>query len=108
MPKAKPDQVVVHRIELQEKEREMLEAYIGGTVVKNTVMPTVVGAGVVSAAYIGYKTARAAYGWAEDIIDEIQQNKEKIETVATGVTYATPLGRTIRALRVTIFGTDSA
>ena len=28
MPKAKPDQVVVHRVELQEKEREMLENYI--------------------------------------------------------------------------------
>ena len=25
MPKAKPTQVIVHRIELQEKEREMLE-----------------------------------------------------------------------------------
>ena len=28
MPKAKPDQVVVHRLELQEKEREMIQNYM--------------------------------------------------------------------------------
>jgi len=28
LPKAKPDQVIVHRIELQEKEREMLEPFV--------------------------------------------------------------------------------
>lgn len=72
MPKAKPDQVVVHRIELQEKEREMLEAYVGGTVVKNMVSPLAIAAGVGSVAYIGYKAARAAYGWTEDIVDEIK------------------------------------
>ena len=72
MPKAKPSQVIVHRIELQEKEREMLEAYVGGTVVKNAVVPAAIAAGVGSAAYIGYKAARAAYGWTEDVIDDIK------------------------------------
>jgi len=28
MPKAKPDQVVIHRIEFQDKERELLETYL--------------------------------------------------------------------------------
>ena len=73
MPKAKPDQVIVHRIELQEKERDMVEAYVGGTVVKNAVVPLSVAAGVGSAAYIGYKAAKAAYGWTEDIIEDIKQ-----------------------------------
>jgi len=73
MPKAKPTQVIVHRIELQEKERDMIEAYVGGTVVRNAVVPLSVAAGVGSAAYIGYKAAKAAYGWTEDIIEDIKQ-----------------------------------
>jgi len=72
MPKAKPDQVVVHRIELQEKEREILQAYVGGSVVKNAVVPAAIVAGVGSAAYIGYKAAKAAYGWTEDIVEDIK------------------------------------
>ena len=37
MPKAKPTQVIVHRIELQESEREMLELAVAGNVVTNAV-----------------------------------------------------------------------
>lgn len=73
MPKAKPDQVVVHRIELQEKEREMLEAYVGGSVVKNAIVPASIAAGVGSAAYIGYKAAKAAFGWTEDLVEDIKR-----------------------------------
>jgi len=72
MPKAKPTQVIVHRIELQEKEREFLEAYIGGTLVRNAMTPLAVTAGVGAASYIGYKAAKAAYGWTEDIIEDIK------------------------------------
>ena len=72
MPKAKPTQVIVHRIELQEKERDMLEAYVGGSVVKNAVVPLSIAAGVGSAAYIGYKSAKAAFGWTEDLIEDIK------------------------------------
>lgn len=35
MPKAKPDQVIVHRIELQEHEREALDMVAASTVVRN-------------------------------------------------------------------------
>jgi len=35
MPKRKPDQVIVHRIELQTKEREALEMVAASTVVRN-------------------------------------------------------------------------
>ena len=72
MPKAKPSQVIVHRIELQDKEREMLQGYVGGTVVKNAVVPAAIAVGVGSAAYIGYKAAKAAYGWTEDIVEDIK------------------------------------
>lgn len=92
MPKAKPDQVVVHRIELQGKERELLEAYVGGTVVKNAVVPTAIAAGVGSAAYIGYKAAKAAYGWADDIVDDIKRTP-------IGIVYQnSPTGRGVRGL----------
>jgi len=37
MPKAKPSQVIVHRIELQETERATLEAALAGKFVTNTV-----------------------------------------------------------------------
>ena len=79
MPKAKPDQVVVHRIELQEKERDMLEAAIAGRVVRDVAVPLAVTAGVGSAAYIGYKAAKAAFGWTEDIVETV---KEDMQTVA--------------------------
>jgi hypothetical protein len=35
MPKAKPDRVVIHRIEFQDKERELLEAFIATQAVGN-------------------------------------------------------------------------
>ena len=35
MPKRKPDQVIVHRIELQEKERDSLELLVGSLATRN-------------------------------------------------------------------------
>ena len=72
MPKAKPTQVIVHRIELQEKERDMLETYTVGKTVSNLLIPVAVTAGVGAAAYIGYKAFKEITGWGEDIVDELQ------------------------------------
>jgi hypothetical protein len=72
MPKAKPTQVIVHRIELQEKEREALEAMVVGNTIKNVFVPTAVVVGVGSATYIGYKAAKSFFNWTEDIPDLIQ------------------------------------
>jgi len=72
MPKAKPTQVIVHRIELQEKEREALEALVVGNTIKNVFVPTAVVVGVGSATYIGYKAAKSFFNWTEDIPDLIQ------------------------------------
>jgi len=37
LPKAKPDQVIVHRIELQETERDALELFIASNAAKNVM-----------------------------------------------------------------------
>ena len=81
MPKAKPDQVIVHRIELQEKEREMLEPLLMSKAVSNLVMPAVAGAGV----YAGYKVGKSAFGWAEDIYDGLRDRvSEQINSIKDG------------------------
>ena len=89
MPKAKPDQVVVHRIELQEKERELLEAVAMGHAVKNVVVPTTLAVGVGVGGYVAYKAAKAAWGWTEDIVDDIQEmvNDGVLEPVLGKKTY---------------------
>ena len=97
MPKAKPDQVVVHRIELQEKEREMLEAWVGGSVIKNALIPTALVGGVGAATYIGYKAAKAAYDWGQDIVDDVK-------VARNGIIAATPIGRTWRGFERVFFG----
>jgi hypothetical protein len=74
IPKAKPDVVYIHRIELQEKERDMLETLVVGKTVKNVVVPVAITAGVVSATYIGYKSAKAFLDWGTDAIDEVKNS----------------------------------
>ncbi len=74
IPKAKPDVVYIHRIELQEKERDMLETLVVGKTVKNVVVPVAITAGVVSASYIGYKFAKATVDWGTDAIDEVKNS----------------------------------
>ena len=64
MPKSKPTQVIVHRIELQEKEREMMETLIVGKTARNIVEPAIAVGGL----YVAYKTAYALHGWGEDIV----------------------------------------
>ena len=72
MPKAKPTQVIVHRIELQEKERDMLETLVVGKTVKNVVVPVAITAGVGAASYIGYKYAKATVIWGTDFVDDVK------------------------------------
>ena len=83
MPKAKTDQVIVHRIELQETERTLLEAAVAGKVVRDVALPVAGVAGV----YVAYKAAKAAYGWTEDFFDgfNIKQNvSEQWESIKAG------------------------
>jgi len=94
MPKAKPTQVIVHRIELQEKERDMLEAVVVGQTVKNVVLPAAGVAAVGSAAYLSYKALKAAFEWGEDIIDDIKGVEDTFqarEDIAGGIGVPVPI-----------------
>ena len=68
MPKSKPTQVIVHRIEFQEKERDMLEQYAMSKAINNLMWPVVaagVGAGAV---FIGWQVSEKLYGWYDNFL----------------------------------------
>ena len=74
MPKAKPDQVIVQRIELQETERATLEAALAGNFVNGLAMAggnLLKGVGSALAPFQGALTALAALWIADRTIDEI-------------------------------------
>ncbi len=86
MARAKPTHVIIHRIEMQEKEREYMETYLAGKTVQNIVVPAAITAGVAGAGYLGYKALNAAYEWGDDVVDDLKreytEHKEQIETTA--------------------------
>jgi hypothetical protein len=89
MPKAKPTQVIVHRIELQEKERDALEAIVAGQTIKNVVVPAVAGTAIASASYLSYKALKSAYDWGDDAVDrwyERVKNFIVVDTSDSGIT----------------------
>ena len=53
----------------------MLEAAVAGKMVKDLALPVAAGAGV----YVAYKAARAAWGWTEDVVDKVKDNRDGIE-----------------------------
>jgi len=71
MPKAKPTQVIVHRIEFNTKERQYLEQYVAGQTVKNVIAPLTGVAFVGSASYLTYKALKAAFDWGTDLPQEL-------------------------------------
>ena len=82
MPKAKPTHVIVHRIELQEKERELLEPIAKAKEVqefaKAGAMVGAAGAlGVV--AYVAWWVTDSMFGWMDDARDKISAAKQKIQ-----------------------------
>lgn len=85
MPKAKPDQVIVHRIELQQSERDAMEAALAGRFITNGV--TAVGAaltglGAALAPFSGALTALATLWIADRTIDEIVESVKQIKEEA--------------------------
>ena len=74
MPKAKPDQVIVHRIELQETERATLEAALAGRFVTNAAQAAgnlLNGVGNALTPFAGAISALAALWIADKSIEEI-------------------------------------
>ena len=59
MPKAKPTQVIVHRIELQEKEREFLAAMTAAQSMKNIG----IAAAGASVPFLGFMSYKAWLSW---------------------------------------------
>jgi len=104
MPKAKPTQVIVHRIELQEKERELLEPFVKAKEVEQIAKSTamVVGAGALGVgAYVAWWACDSVFGWMDNAKDKItaakqtikeydQQNDTNYENLAKGTS---PLAR---------------
>jgi len=75
MPKAKPDKVIVHHIELQETERATVEAALAGQFVTNAAMAggnLLKGVGAALASFTGALTALAAVWIAERSWDELK------------------------------------
>ena len=83
------------RIELQGKEREILEAYAGAQAVKAIALPAVA-AGTL---YVGYKAARAAYGWTEDIVDKAKEARPAFEAGINAGVNASAAGPVVEFLR---------
>ena len=74
MPQAKPTQVIVHRIELQQSERQMLKEYVEQQKVlslarsaSNAAGPIMTGAGIAAGAYIGIRGYQALVAALESI-----------------------------------------
>ena len=76
MPKATPDQVIVHRLELQQTERDALEAALAGRFVTNAVSglgDVLTGFGNLLKPFEGVLTAIGALWIADRTLDEIKE-----------------------------------
>ena len=96
MPKAKPTQVIVHRIELQEKEREALDAWIAGKTLKN-VGVAAAGASVPFLGYLSYKAWKEWKGQDEGTMFDFlsKDGRIKIEERQKEVGFWTALRETM-------------
>ena len=98
MLKGKPTQVVVHRIEFQDKERDMLEASLLGARVEGAAKAAVLGVasvGIGLAGYSAYWALKKMYNWgldAKETIEEVIIPTAKRETVGTVTGDASVIG----------------
>ncbi len=75
MPKSKPTQVIVHRVELQEKERQLMEQYVVTNSIAKGVPMLLIGGGIAGLAYIAYYVANELYDlWDEGISDSFKRS----------------------------------
>ena len=85
MPKAKPDKVIVHRIELQETERATLEAALAGRFVTNAAQAgasLLSGIGAALSPFSGVLSTLAALWIADKSIEEIGQAIDYVYNLA--------------------------
>ena len=78
MPKAKADSVVTHRIELQETERALLEGFLIGKTVTNTLAPLATLLAPVAGALAVWYTA----SWTKDeFVEFLDRQTENVRDV---------------------------
>ena len=78
MPKAKPTQVITHRIEFQDKERELLEGVAYTNMVSKAVPAVLAGVGVGLAGYGLYYFFKEVYGITADIVEDAKELGGKV------------------------------
>jgi len=81
MPKAKPTHVIVHRIELQEKERELIEPFVKAKEVEQFAKSAAMVGGAAAlgvGAYVAWWTLDTVYGWGEKAADRLEVIKGRI------------------------------
>jgi len=84
VPKAKPTHVIVHRIELQEKERELIEPFVKAKEVEQygKTAATVAAAGALGVAvYVGWWTTDALFGWMNKAGDKLEEIRGRIDAM---------------------------
>jgi len=82
MPKAKPTQVIVHRIELQEKERELLEPFVKAKEVEQVAKSVAMVGGAAAlgvGAYVAWWTFDSVFGWMGNAKDKYKEMKQTIK-----------------------------
>lgn len=72
MPKARPTQVITHRIEFQDKERELLEGLAYTNMVSKAVPAVMAGVGIGLAGYGLYYFFKEVYDITGDIIEDVK------------------------------------
>ncbi len=83
MPKAKPTHVIVHRIELQEKERELIEPFVKAKEVEQFAKSAAMvgsAAALGVGAYVAWWTLDTVYGWGTKAKDRMEEIAGKIST----------------------------
>jgi len=82
MPKAKPTHVIVHRIELQEKERELIEPFVKAKEVEQFAKSAAMVGGAAAlgvGAYVAWWVTDSMFGWMDNAKDKIQAMKQQIK-----------------------------
>lgn len=82
MPKSKPTQVIVHRIELQEKERDMAEALVASRTINNianSINGLVAAAGVTVVGYLGVKWWAIQQGNTDASLWDLLNNPDELK-----------------------------
>jgi hypothetical protein len=82
IPRAKPTHVIVHRIELQESTKEMIEPFVKTKeveqIAKSAAMIGAAGALGVGA-YVAWWVTDSIFGWMDNAKDKIQAMKQQIK-----------------------------